>query len=50
LTAQRQVELVCTTTCWLPTLVSEVTESPDAAPEVTAGVDPAAAPDFTAKI
>jgi hypothetical protein len=37
-------------TCWLPVLVRGVTELPDAADEVTAGVDPAAAPLSTAKI
>jgi hypothetical protein len=37
-------------TCWLPVVVSGVTELPDAADEVTAGVDPAAAPVSTTKI
>jgi hypothetical protein len=36
--------------CWLPGLVRGVTELPEAADEVTAGVDPAAAPLSTAKI
>jgi len=36
--------------CWLPVEVSGVTELPDAADDVTAGVEPAAEPLGTAKI
>jgi hypothetical protein len=50
LTAHRQAAVVWTMICWLPVDVSGETELPAAADEVTAGVEPGAAPLFTAKI
>jgi hypothetical protein len=49
-TAHRQAAVVWTMICWLPVDVSGVIELPDAADDVTAGVEPAAAPLATAKI
>jgi hypothetical protein len=47
LTAQRQLAGACTMICWLPMLVCGVTDWPDAAALVTAGVDPGLAPALT---
>jgi hypothetical protein len=49
-TAHRHDAEVWTMTCWLPAEVNGVTALPDAADEVTAGVDPGAAPLLTTKI
>ena len=48
--AHRQAADVCTMICWLPVVVSGVTALPDAADDVTAGVDPGVPPLFTTKI
>jgi hypothetical protein len=50
LTAHRHAAVVCTITCWPPAVVSGLTDWPEAAVDVTAGVEPAAAPELTTKI
>jgi hypothetical protein len=50
LTAHRQAAVVWTMTCWLPAVVWGVTAEPDAAVDVTAGVEPGDPPALTVKI